>query len=134
LLEALNDFPIGYYDGFRIAFGFNHQFEDIQQLACIASRIPQHGIRLLQLDILLLQINVLFQGIVNKAEQIFLLQRLQHIELATRQQRTDDFEGRILGRSTDECHHTRLNSSQKRVLLRLAEAMDFVDEEDGTCL
>ena len=49
--------------------------------------------------------------------------------MATRQQRTDDLERRVLGRRANECYGTCLHRAQERILLRLAEAMDLINEK-----
>ena len=55
---------------------------------------------------------------------------LQHEDLRARQQRRVHLERRVLGRRADEHDVARLDARQERVLLRLVEAMDFVDEQD----
>ena len=57
-------------------------------------------------------------------------QRLQHIDRRARQQRAVDLERRVLGRRADERQQAALDERQERVLLRLVEAMHFVDEQD----
>ena len=58
-------------------------------------------------------------------------ERVQAVDAAAREQRRDDLEGRVLGGGADEGDHAVLDVGQDRVLLRLVEAMDLVDEEDG---
>ena len=65
---------------------------------------------------------------VEEFQEIILLQRLEDIELATAEQRTDDLKRRVLGGSTDEGDNTLLDGTQQGVLLRLGETMDLVDE------
>ena len=50
--------------------------------------------------------------------------------LAARQERGVDLERRVLGRRADERDRARLDVRQERVLLRLVEAMDLVEEQD----
>ena len=57
-------------------------------------------------------------------------QRLQHVDRRARQQRAVHLERRILGRRADERDEPLLDVRQERVLLRLVEAMDLVDEQD----
>ena len=59
-------------------------------------------------------------------------QRLEGVDLAAREQGTDDLEAGILRRGADERHQPLLDGTQQRVLLALAEAVDLIDEEDGT--
>ena len=58
-------------------------------------------------------------------------QRLEAPDSKARQQRRIDFEVRVLGRCTDERDRAVLDVRQERVLLRLVEAVDLVDEQDG---
>ena len=53
------------------------------------------------------------------------------MDLRAREERRVHFEGRILGGRADEHDRARLDVREKRVLLRLVEAVDFVDEQDG---
>src|SRR6202142_559942 len=53
----------------------------------------------------------------------------QRVHLGARQQRRDDFEGRILGGGADEGDVAALDIGQEGVLLRLVEAVDLVDEQ-----
>ena len=134
LLKTLHYLFIGNNHLARRAVSFHHQFQNVQQLPGISSRIAEHGIRLLQFDILFLQIDILGDGIVQQFEQVFLLQRLEHIELAPREQRTNDLERRILRCGSNQRHDSRLHSTQQRILLRLAETMDFINKKDRTRL
>ena len=61
---------------------------------------------------------------------LLLPERLQDEHAAPREQRRDDLEARILGRRADEHDRAVLDEGKERVLLRLVEAMDLVDEED----
>ena len=49
---------------------------------------------------------------------------------ATRQQRRVDLEVRVLGGRADQRDHALLDRRQQRVLLRLVEAVDLVEEQD----
>src|SRR4030065_719522 len=66
-------------------------------------------------------------------EDLDLLRRegVQAVDAAAREQGRDDLEGRVLGGGADESDHAVLDVGQDHVLLRLVEAMDLVDEEDG---
>ena len=57
-------------------------------------------------------------------------QRLERVELHPRHQRRVDLEVRVLGRRPDQRHEPLLDRRQERVLLRLVEAVDLVEEED----
>ena len=58
-------------------------------------------------------------------------ERLQGVDAAAGEQRGDDLERRVLGGGADQADGAALDVGQKGVLLRLVEAMDLVDEEDG---
>ena len=62
--------------------------------------------------------------------QILVGERLQLDDLAAREQRRVDLEVRVLGRRSDQRHEPFLDGGQQRVLLRLVEAVDLVEEED----
>ena len=57
-------------------------------------------------------------------------ERLQHVDLRSREERRVHFERRVLGRRADEDDVARFDAREERVLLRLVEAVDLVDEED----
>ena len=54
----------------------------------------------------------------------------EHEDARPREQRRVHLERRVLGRRADEHDRARLDVRQERVLLRLVEAVDLVDEED----
>ena len=56
--------------------------------------------------------------------------RLELVDLRAREQRRVDLEVRVLGRRADQRHEPLLDPGQQRVLLRLVEAVDLVEEED----
>src|SRR5262249_5401879 len=57
-------------------------------------------------------------------------ERLENEDASARQERGDDLERGVLGRGADEDDRAALDVWQERVLLRLVEAMDLVDEEE----
>ena len=59
------------------------------------------------------------------------MQRAQRIHPRAREQRRDHFERRILRGGADQDDVAALHVGQKGVLLRLVEAVDLVDEENG---
>jgi hypothetical protein len=69
-------------------------------------------------------------GPVNDGAQIVCMQRLQDQHRRAREQRRDDLERGVLGRGPDQDDGAVLDVRKERVLLRLVEAMDLVDEED----
>ena len=58
-------------------------------------------------------------------------ERLQGVDAAAGEQRGVEFEGGVLGGGADQADGAALDVGQEGVLLRLVEAMDLVDEEDG---
>ena len=58
-------------------------------------------------------------------------ERLEDVDLRAREQRGVDLERRVLGGRADEHDRAALDVRQERVLLRLVEAVDLVDEQDG---
>ena len=69
---------------------------------------------------------------VKQLQEVVAVQRIEHIDLCAREQGAYHLKRRILGRRTDECHRAALHGAQQRVLLRLVEAVNLVDEQDGT--
>ena len=132
LLQACLDEFVGNNDGL-CRLRLYHEFQNVQQLACIAAAISEHRSRLLQLDVQLRELGVGGNGAMQQCQQVVFLERLQHIELATREQRANHLERRVLCSGTDERDDTPLHSSQQRVLLRLRETVYLVDEQNGRC-
>ena len=125
LLQPFHDLLIGNNNrNFRI--GLHHQFQDIQQLAGIPSGITEHGIRLSEFHLLLLHQRIAFQCMPEQFQQILFLQRFQHIKLTAGEQRTNHLKGRILRCCSNQSYHSRFYGSQQRILLRLAETVNFV--------
>ena len=59
-----------------------------------------------------------------------LAERLKRVDAAAREQRGVQLERRVLRGRADQPDRAALHIGQKRVLLRLVEAMDLIDEED----
>ena len=68
---------------------------------------------------------------MQQRDDLRLGERLEDVDAAAREQRGDEFEGRILGGGADQADVAALDVGQEGVLLRLVEAMDLVDEDDG---
>ena len=130
LLQSLCHLLIG-DDHLRFRFGFDHQFQDVQQLPRIPPGIAEDGIGFLHLYVPVFQFRIRMDGPVEQLEQVVFLQRLEHIQLAAGEQWADDLERRVLRGGADEGNHARFDRSQQGVLLRLVETVDFIDEEDG---
>ena len=63
-------------------------------------------------------------------QQLVLVERLERVDLRAREQRRVHLEVRVLGRRADQRDEPLLDRGQQRVLLRLVEAVDLVEEED----
>ena len=132
LLQACLDEFVGNHDGL-CRLRLYHEFQNVEQLACIAAAVSEHRSRLLQLNVQLRELGVGGNGALQQGQQVVLLERLQHIELATREQRANHLERRVLRSGADERDDTPLYSSQQRVLLRLRETVYLVDEQNRRC-
>ena len=107
-----------------------NEFESIEQLACIPAGDPEDRFRFGDRDgdpELVLQP---FFPLVKQFDELLFVQNLQNIDLAAGEQGRDHFERRIFGCSADEGHHALFHGAQQGVLLRFAEAVDFVDEQE----
>ena len=70
------------------------------------------------------------QRSIEELTELFGLERFQYVDRRAREQRADDLERRVLGGGADERQQAPLHERQESILLRLVEAMHFVDEED----
>ena len=113
---------------FIAACRFHHQFQDIEQFPGITATEAEHGCGFLQLNLLLLEFHILGDGTLQESLQVFLLQRFEHIELATGKERTDDLERGIFRGCTNQGDNTLLHRPQQRVLLTLGEAMNLINK------
>jgi len=77
---------------------------------------------------------LLRKRLFHKRLYLLVLKRPQDKDLAARQKRRYHLEGGVLGGGTDEGYGAILNVGQERILLGLVEAVDFIDEEDGSAL
>jgi hypothetical protein len=71
------------------------------------------------------------EGAADDRGDLGLVEGVQGEDTGAGEQRADDLEGRVLGRGADERNGAVLDIREDGVLLRLVEAMDLVDEEDG---
>src|SRR5581483_7343997 len=71
------------------------------------------------------------QRVAQDALDVLRLELLQREDARAREQRADHFERWVLGRRADERNRAVLDERQDRVLLRLVESVDLVDEQDG---
>ena len=70
------------------------------------------------------------QGALEEIDEVVRLERLEAEHLAARQERRVHGEARVLGGRPDDDDRPVLDVRQERVLLRLVEAMNLVDEDD----
>ncbi len=100
-----------------------------QQIAAVAVGQGQHGLTRFRRQ---------RQGAVHQRRspiqqliQRRVIQTLQHIDLAARQQRPVQFEAGVLGRGADQGDDPLLDEGQETVLLGAVEAVDLVHEQQG---
>src|SRR5690606_24212177 len=62
---------------------------------------------------------------------VLLAERVEHVDAGAGEQRGVECEGRIFRRRPDQDDRSSLHVGEEGVLLRLVEAVDLVDEEDG---
>ena len=67
---------------------------------------------------------------LEELDEVVDLERLEAEHLAAREERRVDGEARVLRRRADDDDRAVLDVRQERVLLRLVEAVDLVDEDD----
>ena len=113
--------------------GRDAELEDVQRGARVAIGVDRHRVQRSIIDCKrLLSVSALRVGDCPAENRLDFLgdEAAQHEDLGARQQRRVDLERWILGRRADEHDVAGFDAGQKRVLLRLVEAMDFVDEDD----
>ena len=131
LHRGIRNFDDALFIGWR---ALHHDFEQIEQLAGVAPRKGQQGMVLFQYHFFLLQGRVFGQGFLHEAAEGVRAQRLQYIHLAARKQGRDDFKGWILGGRANQRDGAVLYRAQQRILLRLAEPVNFINEQHRTAL
>ena len=72
LLKALRHQRVGHFQRFALLHALGQEFQDVEQLACIASAIPEQGIGLLQFYVLLPEHCVLFHNTAAQGQQVVL--------------------------------------------------------------
>ena len=128
LLQAVGDQPVG--DRQPALVGRQQNVQNIEQLARIAAREAEQRLRFAHVDPPLAQFGVGGDRTVEQPLQLGVLHRSQDVDLAAAQQRRNHLERRVFGRGAHERHDTLLDGPQQRILLRLVETVDFVDEQD----
>ena len=89
------------------------EFENVEELAGIASTLAQHGTRFFQLYLLVFEKNVAGERIVQEQKQVVLAERFQNIDLTAGEQWANDFEGGVLGGGTNERDNSLFHSSEQ---------------------
>jgi hypothetical protein len=120
------------YRGSSPASSIRH-FQHVVGTACIAAGIAgdflQHVIGRRQIHLAQPALAISKRA-PQQQNNLLLSQRLEHINPAAREQRGINLEGRILGCGPDQPDIPFLDMRQERILLRLIEAMNLVDEHD----
>ncbi len=111
-----------------------HQFQYIEQFACIAAAEPQESFRLFDHHALCPEDLVFLQRAVEQLQQILFLQGLQYVHLTAAQEGGDHLKTGVLGCGADQCYHAFFHCAQEAVLLRFAEPVYLVDEENRASL
>ena len=128
-LQAFHHGGIIDNDWIVVFFGLAHQVDNIQHLACISTGKTIQTFAFFYAYVSLFQFFVFFDGAFYEFIQIGFFERFERINLATREQGRDDFERWVLGGGANQDKSAVFHSRQQRILLRLVEAMDFVDEQ-----
>ena len=128
LLEAVLHVLVG--DRHLAVGGPHHDVENVEQLAGIAPREAEQRRGLLHLDLSFAQFGVLGQCAVEQFLQVGILQRLEDVDLTAAQQRGDYLERGVFRSGADQRDDPLLDGPEQRILLRLVEAVDLVDEEE----
>ena len=108
----------------------HHYLQDIQQLARVTAGISEQCFRLVDFYILLRKYFIIVQCPVQQAFQIIDIQWFQDEDLTPGEEGIDNFERRVLGSSSYQHHSPVLDSAQQRILLRLVEPVDFINEKN----
>ena len=82
LLQQVHHHFIGNHQVFVGGRCLSNQLQDVEQFACVASAVAQHGTRFLQFNMALAQLSVFGESTVQQSEQVVAFQRFEHIELA----------------------------------------------------
>ena len=107
----------------------HHYFEQVEQLAGIATAQGQQGVVFFEDDLFLLERGVLSQGLLHQATQGIRTQRLQHVHLAAREQGRNHLKRGVFGGGPNQRDSTVLHRAQQRILLGLAEAVNFINKQ-----
>src|SRR6516165_4954541 len=71
-------------------------------------------------------------GAAKQSLEVVVIETAEHKDLGARQQRANQLEGRVFGCGADQDYRAVFDNRQKGVLLSAVEAVDLVDEEQGT--
>ena len=114
--------------------GVHHQLDGVDELAGVAAGNPQHRLVFLHtyFDGAFLLKVVRRRG--DDFSQLAAFQIFEDIDLTAGQQRRNHLKGGVFGGGADESDDALFHRPEQRVLLRLGEPVDFIDEEDGLAL
>ena len=112
LLQSLSHHLIIEHKRFPLIKRLMEQIQDIEQFASIPSAKAKQGFRLLHPHLSVLENGVGVDGVFEQLEQIFFVERLQHIHLCARKQWTNHFKRRIFGGGTNEGNRTVFHSAE----------------------
>ena len=111
-----------------------YQVEYVQELACIASCKAEQGRLLAYVELAGSEYRVFLKCAGQQPLHAVGIERLKSVDLCTRQERPYDLERGILCRGSYQRHCAPFYGSEKGILLRLVEAVDFIDKQDGSSL
>ncbi len=119
--------------GFR---QIGREFEQVQRPSCVAVRRLCHQLQRLVIDFQSSgkSTRLVAQCTPQHGDQIVYGQRFQDIDARSRQKRVVQFKRRIFGGCADKGQRAVLDKRQKCILLRLVEAMHFVEKQHGAAI
>ena len=128
LLQHFHAHPNGAVAAFAVEHGhLQHRQGGARVAVCKARDHPQRVRG--KLHVRVAEAAWVFQRAIEQTGQILLAQGVQDKHPAARQQRAVDFKGRIFRSSADQNDAALFHKGQKRVLLGLVEAVNFVHKD-----
>ena len=106
--------------------GLARKLDDVER----ASRVAARAVRDQLYDVVGCFAADLAQPAANDDRHLLGRERLELVHLRARDEGGVDLVVRVLGGGPDQRHEPRLDAGEQRVLLRLVEAVDLVEEED----
>jgi len=108
-------------------------FQQVEQAPTITVSRPQQNLEafIAQAQAALAQPLVFREGSLHQLVQGRLIEAFEHIDTRPRQQCVVQLKGRVFSGGTDKNQGAIFDIGQKCILLRLVEAMHFVNKQDG---